>query len=175
VEESVSREEALREKAGEEALPERDRVNEPEKKAQAELPAQILERFGLGSVDLRKLSPLTLAWIGDGIYDLVLRTMIAGQGNAPVNRLNRKAIRFACATRQSKMILAIEDALTEEEKQVFRRGRNATSHTKAKNASTADYRKATGFEALMGYLYLAGQMDRLLELVRIGMQRTEAE
>ena len=83
-------------------------------------------------------------------------------------------MKYACAKKQSEMITALKPDLTETEKTIYRRGRNATSHTKAKNATTADYRRATGFEAVMGYLYLKGETDRLVALVKLGAARTDS-
>lgn len=128
--------------------------------------------FSLPETDPAQLSPLTLAYIGDAVYELVIRTVIVRRGNAPVNRLNRRAVKYACAKKQAEMIAALTPDLTDAEKAIYRRGRNATSHTKAKNATTADYRKATGFEAVMGYLYLKGETDRLVRLVKAGADRT---
>lgn len=129
--------------------------------------------FSLPDTDPKQLSPLTLAYIGDAVYELVIRTVVVRRGNAPVNKLNRKAVKYACAKKQSEMITALKADLTDEERRIYRRGRNATSHTKAKNATTADYRRATGFEALMGYLYLNRETERLVTLVKRGVDRTK--
>lgn len=131
--------------------------------------------FGLPEQDLRSFSPLTLAYIGDAIYDLVIRTMLVEKGNAPVNTLHRKASGMVKAEAQKDALRRMEEQLTEEEQSVFRRGRNAKSYTSAKNASIADYRIATGLEALMGYLYLSGQLERLLYLIKLGLGETEHE
>ncbi|MGI6117360.1 MAG: Mini-ribonuclease 3 [Bilifractor sp.] len=131
------------------------------------------KKFDLPGRDPVSFSPLTLAYIGDAAYEMVVRTVIVRKGNAPVNKLNRRASELSCAGRQSKMIRALKEELTEEERKIYKRGRNATSHTKAKNASTADYRRATGFEAVIGYLYLCGRTDRMMELIRTGMERTQ--
>lgn len=130
---------------------------------------QIKKAFACKEQDVNAYSPLTLAYIGDGIYELVVRSIMVAQGNRSANDLNRAATYFVRAETQAKMILALQDDLTEEEKAVYRRGRNAKSYTKAKNASHADYHKATGFEALMGYLYLAGRDERMLELIQKGI------
>ena len=135
--------------------------------------AYIKERFHLGDVDIRTYSPLTLAYIGDGIYDLVIRSVVVGRGNTKAGKLHQTTSQLVKAHAQSEMMHAIEPELTEEESDVFRRGRNAKSPTMAKNATMADYRRATGFEALMGYLYLSHQMKRLIDLVKLGMERTE--
>lgn len=130
---------------------------------------QLQEVFGLKEQDLRSYSPLTLAYIGDGIFDLVIRTILVKQGNCPVNQLHRRASGLVKAAAQSKMMEILEPLLTEEEFAVYKRGRNAHSPTMAKNATMADYRRATGFEALMGYLYLKQDYSRMIELVRAGI------
>ena len=98
------------------------------------------------------------------------RYLLAGRGNAQVNRLHRKDSGLVNAGAQSKSLERIREALTEEELHVFRRGRNANSSTMAKHATMTDYRRATGFEALMGWLYLSGQTERMLELIRLGLE-----
>lgn len=133
----------------------------------------IKETFECQGQDIRTYSPLTLAYIGDGIYDLVIRTIVVEQANRPANELHRITTGYVKAGIQARMIVALKDELTEEEAEVFRRGRNAKPHTMAKNASRADYHKATGFEAVMGYLYLTGQNERLLELIKRGMELAE--
>ena len=127
------------------------------------------EEFQLEDQDLRTYSPLTLAYIGDGVYELVIRTILVKKGNCPVNQLHKKASSLVKAGAQSKMMELLEPDLTEEELAVYKRGRNAKSYTMAKNATMKDYRKATGFEALMGYLYLQGETERLVSLVREGL------
>lgn len=127
-------------------------------------------------VDVMSYSPLTLAYIGDDAYDLVIRTYLLGKGNMPVNKLNRMADGLVKAKAQSDMMDVIEPMLDEEERAVYKRGRNAKSYTKAKNATVADYRRATGFEALMGYLYLQGRYVRMVELIRAGIiERLDAD
>lgn len=125
--------------------------------------------FDLKEVDVRTYSPLTLAFIGDGIYDIIIRTVIVEHSNRPVNELHRRTSRFVKANTQALMIQALLPVLTEEEEAVYKRGRNAKSHTTAKNASLMDYRMATGFEALVGYLYLQDKTERILELVKKGL------
>lgn len=131
--------------------------------------AGIRESFGLGETDIRTYSPLTLAYVGDAVYELVIRSLLAGKGNAQVNRLHKRASGLVNAGAQAESFERIREELTEEELHVFRRGRNANSATMAKHATMTDYRKATGFEALMGYLYLTGQTQRLFYLVRLGL------
>ena len=131
----------------------------------------IKEQFQIGDVDVRTYSPLALAYIGDGIFDLVIRTVIVGKGNTKASQLHYQTSHIVKAQSQALMIEALEGDLTEEEADVYRRGRNAKSPTMAKNASMADYRKATGFEALMGYLYLKDEFPRVVELTKIGLER----
>ncbi len=131
------------------------------------------ELFGLEDTDIRTYSPLTLAYIGDAIYELVIRTILVEKGNTQVNKLHQRASKLVKASAQSAIIEKLKPYLTEEETGVFKRGRNAKSFTMAKNASMSDYRRATGFEALIGYLYLTEQWDRMLELIKIGI--TEGE
>lgn len=126
----------------------------------------ILRQFGMEHVDIRSYSPLALAYIGDGIYDLIIRSMIVGRGNMQASQLHRQTSQLVKAHTQSEMIEVLLPELTEEEMAVYKRGRNAKSPTMAKNATMADYRRATGFEALMGYLYLENQMERLMELIK---------
>ena len=131
---------------------------------------QIKLTFECKEQDVRAYSPLTLAYIGDAIYDLIIRSVVVERANRSANDLHKKTVRYVKAETQSAMIMALLEELTDEEQAVYKRGRNAKSHTMAKNASMSDYRKATGFEALMGYLYLTGQTDRLLYLVKRGIE-----
>ena len=128
------------------------------------------ELFHLEDRDLRSYSPLTLAYIGDGVYELIIRTVLVKRGNRPVNQLHKQASSLVKAAAQSAMMETLEPLLTEEEKSVYKRGRNAHSPTMAKHATMADYRRATGFEALLGYLYLKEDFARLVELVRAGIR-----
>ena len=130
---------------------------------------QLKELFHLEDQDLRSYSPLTLAYLGDGVYELIIRTILVKKGNCPVNRLHKKASSLVKAGAQSAIMEVIEEELTPEELSVYRRGRNAHSPTMAKHATMADYRRATGFEALMGYLYLKEDYTRMLTLVRMGI------
>lgn len=128
------------------------------------------EQFGLGEPDIRSYSPLTLAYIGDGIYELYIRTILIKQGNCQASKLHKKASRLVKAPSQAAMVEALEPLLTPEEEAVYKRGRNAKSYTTAKNATTGEYRKATGFEAVMGYLYLTEQYCRMIDLIKIGLE-----
>ena len=137
-------------------------------------PAEYLrEQFGLGETDLRTYSPLTLAYIGDAIYDLIIRTLIVERGNSQPNKLHKRASTLVKASAQAEMIERLLPVLTEEEMSIYKRGRNAKSYTMAKNATMLDYRKATGFEALMGYLYLKGELERMIDLIKTGLNKGE--
>lgn len=135
----------------------------------------IREVFELKDVDADSYSPLTLAYIGDCVYELAIRTLLLNKGNAPVNKLNKKASELAKAPTQSKMIsmLVENELLTGEELAVYKRGRNAKSFSTAKNATVSDYRRATGFEALMGWLYLRGESRRALEIIKLAFDKAE--
>ncbi len=135
----------------------------------------IKRQFDCKEVDIRAYSPLTLAYIGDAIYDLIIRTVVVERANRSANKLHKTVIRYVNAETQARMITALEEELTEEEKTLYHRGRNAKSYTSAKNASIADYRKATGLEALFGYLYLRGETDRLLALVQRAFEKLKME
>lgn len=131
-----------------------------------EIDAFIRERFNIKKQDIRTYSPLTLAYIGDGVFDLIIRTVVVDKGNTSPNELHRHTSSIVKAHTQALMAETLMEELTEEEHDVYRRGRNAKSFTTAKNATVADYRKATGFEALMGYLYLEDRFDRAVYLSR---------
>jgi ribonuclease-3 family protein len=129
----------------------------------------------LPETDIKTYSPLTLAFIGDSIYDLIIRTTVVESGNAPVNKLHRRASKLVQASAQADLYHKIKDILTEEELATFKRGRNAKSFTSAKNAGVVEYRTATGIEALFGYLYLTDQMDRLMELIKPVLEKSADE
>lgn len=130
------------------------------------------EQFDLPEVDIRTYSPLVLAYIGDGIYELIIRTILVGYGNRQASALHKRASAHVKASAQAAMIQAVREELTEEELQVYKRGRNAKTVSMAKHATMHDYRHATGFEALMGYLYLTDQMERMIDLIKMGLDRT---
>lgn len=136
---------------------------------------EIKETFGCKAVDIRSFSPLTLAYIGDSIYDLIIRTVVVERGNRSAQNLHKSTVRFVNAATQAAMAEVLLPLLDEEETAVFHRGRNAKSYTTAKNASVADYRKATGLEALFGYLYLQNRMERCLELAKAGLDELKME
>ena len=133
------------------------------------------EKFNIEPKDIRTYSPLTLAYIGDAIFDVVIRSILVNKGNTAVNKLHQRTSSVVKAPTQAKMAAALMEAFTEEEADWYRRGRNSKPHTKAKNATTMDYLEATGFEAVMGYLYLTGDMDRICELVSLGIEKLEID
>ena len=114
-------------------------------------------------------APLTLAYSGDAIYEIYIRTMIVTRANAPVHLLHEKSSALVRAGKQSEIVGILEPLFTEKERQVYHRGRNAKAYTKAKNAGILEYRRATGLEAVMGYLYLKGDLDRIRELLAAGL------
>lgn len=116
-----------------------------------------------------QLSPVVLAFIGDAAYELAVRTMLVRDGSARPKRLNVEKAALVKAEAQSEMIRCLLPSLTKEEEEVFRRGRNTRTNSVAKNAHVTDYRRATGFEALVGYLYLSGQEERMLALISRGL------
>ena len=117
-----------------------------------------------------QLSPLTLAFIGDAVYELLVREQIVGDGSMPVGKLHNLAVERVCCSYQAKVYELLTVHLSEEEFSVMKRGRNANGAKVPKNSSPADYRKATGVEALFGYLYLMERIDRLHELFELSMQ-----
>ena len=131
------------------------------------------EVFQMEEVDINSYSPLTLAYIGDCIYDLIIKSLVINKGNKQVNKLHKETSSFVQASTQSLMMRAMQECLTEEEHAVYKRGRNAKSVSPAKNQSITDYRRATGFEALLGYLYLKKEWKRMLDLVKIGLASLE--
>lgn len=136
---------------------------------------KITEEFGIRRQNICTYSPLTLAYIGDAVYEIIIRSIMVAHGNEQVNKLHQKSSSLVKAEAQSEIIKYLMEELTEEEEQIFKRGRNAKSFTSAKNASIQDYRMATGFEALMGYLYMEGRTERMFELVKRGISALEKE
>ena len=124
-----------------------------------------MERLYPQDIDLHTLSPLALAFVGDGVYSLMVRERLLSAANRPVNDLHRMAVRQVRAEAQSAAITRLLPHLSEEEEAVFKRGRNA--HTAR---SGADYHRSTGLEALFGYLYLDGRIDRVRELFNLCME-----
>ena len=133
--------------------------------------AYIKEEFEIAPVDIRTYSPLALAYLGDGIFDLVIRSIVVGKGNTKASQLHYRTSHIVKAKTQAEMMKVLEEILTPEEADIYRRGRNAKSPTMAKNATMSDYRNATGFEALMGYLYLKDEFPRIVELVKYAIEK----
>ena len=122
-----------------------------------------------GGIKPQEVSSLALAYIGDAVYELFVRTMVLSKGNAPVNKLHKQSKEYVNAKGQAEIYKKIAQYFTEEEKAVFRRGRNAKSYTTPKNMDIGDYRHATWLEAVFGYLYLKGDVKRALELFEKGV------
>lgn len=120
---------------------------------------------GMQKEELRTMSPLVFAYIGDALYEIYIRTYIVHKYKVKVNELHKISTKFVKAAAQAKIVHAIEDELTEEEWKMIKRGRNQKSGSVAKNASITDYKYATGFECLLGYLYLLGETERLEEII----------
>ena len=125
------------------------------------------------SINPNNLSPITLAFVGDAVYSLIVREELALTSDKKANELHKICAGRVSAVSQYEAMQSIMDNLSEEEKEVFKRGRNAaTSHT-PKNASSRDYHYATGFESLFGYLYLSRKYDRIKELYSLICQKSE--
>ncbi|MBP3888944.1 MAG: ribonuclease III [Cellulosilyticum sp.] len=120
-------------------------------------------------------SPLALAYIGDGVYEIFVRTYVINRGNMPVNKMHKASRELVRASSQAKIYFLIEDMLTEAEDAVLRRGRNAKSVSIPKNGNVNEYRHATGLEALIGYLYIEGKVDRIKELIDAGLEKLLSE
>ncbi len=131
------------------------------------------EIFKMQEVDIREYSPLALAYIGDSIYDLIIKTLVLNEGNKQVQKLHLESSEYVQAKTQSQMMRVLQDILTEEERGVYKRGRNAKSVSPARNQSLTDYRRATGFESVLGFLYLKKEWKRILDLVKIGLDSLE--
>ena len=125
----------------------------------------IRKAFGLAKIDLKQASPLLLAFVGDAVFELVIRTKTAEAHRMSPRRLHDISSSYACASAQAKMAELALELLTEEEKEILRRGRNAHASSISKSASVGEYRKATGWESLIGYLYLDGREERAVELI----------
>ena len=125
------------------------------------------------ALDTRELNPLQMAYVGDTVHDLYVRSMLLSRGMT-VGKMHKQAVRMVSAGAQARMLEAIESELSEEEADITRRGRNSQAkHAAPKHADPADYSHATGLEALWGYLYLSGRTQRLDELIKLALERTE--
>ncbi len=133
------------------------------------------ELFALTEKDYSQYSPLTLAYIGDDVYDTIIRTIAVKRANRQAHKLHAQVTRLVNASAQARIIAALAEHLTKEEADIYRRGRNAKPTFTAKNASREEYLEATGFEALVGYLYLKRDYARLLTLIAQGLKETGYE
>ena len=140
-----------------------------EKSVDWQFDSYMQEIFQMKEVDIREYSPLALAYIGDCIFDLIIKSLVLNQGNKQVQKMHKETSRIVQASAQSLMMREIQKHLTEEEHLVYKRGRNTKTVSPARNQSLTDYRRATGFESLLGYLYLKKEWKRMLELVKIGL------
>lgn len=131
------------------------------------------QQFSCEEKDIRTYSPLTLAFVGDCVFDLIIRTVIVERANRSPHDLHKMKSGIVKAKTQALLGETIWDLLEEEEQGVYKRGRNAKSGSAAKNASIGDYRKATALEALVGYLYLSDREDRILYLVKAGLEKMQ--
>jgi len=137
-----------------------------------------MEKRSMTEKNWKLLNGLALAYMGDGIYEVYVRNHVMQKGLTKPNQLHATATKFVSAKAQARLMqkmLEQENFLNEEELEIYKRGRNSKSHTVAKNADVGTYRIATGFEALMGYLYLSGQQARLEGLINWCLQQVEGE
>lgn len=128
-------------------------------------------RFELHKVNVKAYSPLALAYIGDTIFDLIFRTLVVSRFNMAAHKYHKEVCRYVSAVAQSEMVEQIQELFTDEELEIYKRGRNSKPYNRAKNASVIEYQRATGLEALVGYLYLDGRMERIFELIKEGICR----
>jgi len=133
----------------------------------------ILKEFPHEEVDIRTYSPLALAFLGDAVYSLVIRTILVSKGNRQAEKLHNETTYYVRAEQQAAIGKAAYDLMTDEEKKVYRRGRNSNPYHHAKSSSMEEYLQATALEALCGYLYLTDREERLMELLREGIAKTD--
>ena len=131
---------------------------------------ETIKNFELKENRPEEVNPLMLAYIGDAVYEVIIRTIVINSGNRDMKLINRDAIKYVKAPTQAKIAELLYEKFTEEEQKQYKRGRNAKSGTKAKNATINDYRKATGFEAVIGFLYLKNEIDRIVYLCKLGIE-----
>lgn len=137
--------------------------------------SEIHGSFGGEETDIRTYSPLTFAYLGDAVFEIIIRTLIVEKGQRAANTLHKHTTKIVCAETQARMIEAVYDFLSEQEQNIYRRGKNTKINSAAKHASLSDYKKATGFEALCGYLYLQGNTGRIVEIVKKALELAELE
>lgn len=134
--------------------------------------ADILNTFPCEPADIRTYSPLALAFLGDGVYSLIIRSVVTLPGNRQAQKLHDRTAELVSAHAQALVSDAVQGLLTEEERRICKRGQNANPSHHAKNATITDYLKATGLETLCGWLYLQNRLPRFLELLKEGMQKS---
>lgn len=126
-----------------------------------------MEKNKLSECEANSYSPLSLAFLGDSVYDTFVREYLLKKANMPAAKLHSAKVRLVCAEFQSEVYEIFLDKLTEHELSVMKRGRNATGNTVPKHADAAQYRRATAVECVFGYLYITGQLERLDELFEL--------
>lgn len=138
-----------------------------------DLLTEIRRYFPSEEKDIRTISPLKLAYLGDAVFEIIIRTITLDKMNGPVKKLHKQTSSIVNAKSQSELMLAMIPHLSEEEHAAYKHGRNAKASSVAKHADIRDYRNATGLEALFGYLYLTGQMPRAIELLNLALAETQ--
>lgn len=138
-----------------------------------DLAKEIREKLDIKETDINTYNPLTLAFIGDSVFETIVRTMVVSKGNKSVNALAKDKNKIVNAKTQSRIAEILTDEFTEEEADVFRRGKNAKTANHSKSAAYSEYHRATGLEAVFGYLYLTGNIDRCVELIKKALDRLD--
>ena len=138
-----------------------------------DLPAKIKEQFEIKDTDINTYNPLTLAFIGDSVYETIVRTMVVSKGNKSVNALAKDKNKLVNAKTQSRIAEILTEYYTEEEADIYRRGKNAKTANHSKSAAYSEYHRATGLEVVFGYLYLTGKLDRCLELFKTALEKLD--
>jgi ribonuclease-3 family protein len=138
-----------------------------------DLPVTIKEQFEIKGTDINTYNPLTLAFIGDSVYEIIVRTLVVSKGNKSVNALAKDKNKLVNAKTQSRIAEILTEVFTEEEADIYRRGKNAKTANHSKSAAYSEYHRATGLEAVFGYLYLTGKLDRCLELLKTALDKLE--
>lgn len=134
-----------------------------------------MENIAVKHTKVDEISPLTLAFVGDGVYDLLVREYLVKNANRPVGKLNSLKVSLVNCKSQARFAKEIMPKLTEKELSVYKRGRNSAPKCTPKNSSVADYHSATGLEALFGYLYLSGESDRIKDLFGLILHISDLE
>lgn len=134
-----------------------------------ELFEDVLGKFSFNESTINQYSPLVFAYVGDAVFEVFVRTMLIHESNSPVNKLHKRSTELVKAKTQCSIIHRITDSLSQAEQDIVRRGRNAKSGTIPKNANVSEYKYATGFEALIGYLYLKNEHQRLFQILTMAV------